>query len=328
MSGKSRVLCFALSALLLPHAASALEDWQIEDKRDFRSYSQETIDAVDAAVEQTSALLIARQRKDGSWDGEAAATALAVQALASVEPSTSAIAASVDNGIRFVLESASKNGYAIAYALASTKSRPRMYDQSGLVAQDALMRDLLRDATGWNCTEFKRAVLLLALRNTGTPQGELVALAKELEARPLAPDSPACRALLPDPANVNARALLPAIIRHKFAGGHPLKMKQAFDLAIQQEEGPEKYPAGPLGVSGLLWTDAGLTEIRMGTVEPKRGCLGTTDLLASRLLSLRAKDGSWGETFATASALSALVHNRAVFETDLPFSGKGTDKRP
>jgi hypothetical protein len=325
---RHRLACFALSALLIPHAAAALEDWQIENRLDYRSYSQETISAVDAAVDQTSALLISRQRKDGSWDGTVAVTALAVQALASVESSTAAITASVDNGIRFILDAAPTDGYALAYALASTKARPYIYDRSGLVAHDARMRELLRDATGWNCTEFKRAVLLIALRNTGTPQDQLVALTKELEQRPFVPASPACKALIPDPANVNARALLPAIVRHKFAGGHPLKMKQAFDTAIEQEEGPKKYPAGPLGVSGLLWTVTGLTEIRMGIVEPKRGCLGTSDLLASRMLALRAKDGSWGDTFATASALSALVHNQSVFKMDMPFSGKGTDARP
>ncbi len=307
----------AIAAILLPLAAAAEDDWRAEDPKDFRAYSTVTIGAVDAAVRQTAEYLLARQRKDGSWEGAIPVTALAVEALASVEPPSAAVAAAAGKGARFVFEAAAKNDadlYAVAYAAAAVHRRPGRIEHAGLFAQDERLREMLRSAPGWGCSDFKRAVLLLSLRNSGEPDDALVALVKARGRERPAPSAPACAALLPDPENPEIRAFLRARVRSAIHGASPGEMKRAFDGAVAREEEAEKNHAASLGLSGLPWAAVGLTELRLAMVEPKRGCLGTADLLASRLLAMRAGRGDWED----ASALAALVHLQYVFDDDEP----------
>ncbi len=172
------------------------------------NFSLTTIRAVDSAILQSSEFLLQRQRKDGSWDGKVAATALAVQALAAVEPPTAADAAAIKNGIHFILSAASLNAarvpqddgdvYALAYALAAAHRRPMMEDESGLMGQGQRVRGLLLDAQRRSCSDFQKAIFLTALRNAGEPKDQLK-ISVEALGMHVPSGAPACEAFISDP---------------------------------------------------------------------------------------------------------------------------------
>jgi hypothetical protein len=291
-------------------------------------YSIRTVRDIERAIQEDSLLLIRAQSKGGSWDGKVAATALAAQALAAVEPPVAADADAAEKGVRYILESDSfkseslKEGepdpdaYAVAYVLAAITPRARIDDRSGMLSQGPRLRGRFLKALRTSCTAFQRTILLSALSRIGQPKDELRAIAESLEKdRPIR-DGAACPALLADPANDAVRELVRDIWAYNLGGPGPGRSKPSFDYLIDQEEHSKPYPAGPLGLSDLLWTSAGFTVMRSVIVEPERGCLFSAERLAVRVLSLR---GHGGDTFANASALMALVNLRHVFEDDVPY---------
>lgn len=327
----SAALLFSVS--LLP-AAAALEQ---DPRQGEGPYSQETVGALDNAILRSAEVLLRLQAKDGSWEGDVAVTALAVQALAAVEPPTEADAAAVETGLQFIFGSkalkaapASLDGagaYALAYALAAAHVRPKIDDQSGLLGYGPRLRELLEGARQRGCTGFQKTIFLKSLTKLGASKDQLRVFAEALEKNRRGSAALACAALVPDPKETIARTLLRDIALYRYGHSSPRRVKRDFDDIIDQEERgkagtPRSRKPGPLALSGLLWASVALTEMRQDLVEPKRGCLFSADLLASRLLEIRAPNGGWGEggyrgaSFGTASAL-ALVHLRGVFADEI-----------
>jgi hypothetical protein len=284
------------------------------------AYSIRTVRRIDRAIRDESLLLIRAQAKDGSWDGKVSSTALALQALAAVEPPVAANAAAVDRGIRYVLESepseTDPDAYALAYALAAVTLRPRISDRSGLLSLGPRLRGRFHEALRASCTAFQRTILLKALSRIGEPKPELRALAEALEKERPIRDGDACPGLIPDPANDAVQELVRDGWAHALGGPGPGRSKRSFDYLIAQDELSREYPSGPLGLSDLLWASAGFVAMRHNMVEPERGCLFAAERLSLRVLSLRGHEGG---AFANALALMALVNLRRVFEEAVPY---------
>ncbi|MBI2788857.1 MAG: hypothetical protein HYX59_09265 [Elusimicrobia bacterium] len=284
-------------------------------------YSVATVRAMDAAVRDGAGLLLVRQRANGSWEDDAAATALALQALSSVEPPVPSHAAAAERGLAYLFRREGRGDaetYALAYALAAVTVRPSMDDRSGLLGRGPSLRDGFQRALAKDCGGFQAAVLLNALGKAGLPKERLRELARRPAKRRAARD-PACAGRLPDPGNEAVRGYVAAILAQDAGLAEPGAAKAAFDDIVGHEEYRKPYPSVPLGLTGLMWTSAGFREMRFMIVEPARGCYFSGDLLARRILDLRRRDGSWGSDLAAATALMGLVNLRRTFEKVVPY---------
>ena len=263
---------------------------------------------MDAATRETSRALLSRQLPNGSWNNDLAATALALQALSSVEPPVAAYDAAAQAARSWLMSrpSGDARDYAIAYALAAVTPRPGQDDRSGLLCRSEL-RPGLKSTLHKSCGAFEIAVVLNALGKTGLTKAELTA--PKRSGRPSA-----CPDRAPDPKDAAIRDYATAIMEFNAGLPGPGDAKKLFDELIERAQSGASPDLG-----SLLWATAGFREMRYRMVEPARGCYFSGDLLGRKILALRRADGSWGGDLQDASALTALVNLRRTFVPEVPY---------
>ena len=274
--------------------------------------------------------LVARQSPDGSWPaggkGSVAATALAVQALASLDPQPPAAEKAAEKGLRWLENepaAATPEGRSAIALAAAASRRSTNYDDAPNVLRERLFRGAPAD------TRARAAILLFALWRSGGDQEARASLAAALEKGRPAREKDAGPWSADRPSPLGAEALARAVLlAEKREGG--AAAKKAFDALV--EELADIEPAPPPRITPperrkrdparLLWAAASLTLLRANVVEPARDCWPVSRMIIARVRSFGepgAEDESrfGGAAWQTAARLLTAVHVLPALEEGL-----------